>query len=107
MRHRKKITGTGERPRLNLFRSLKHISAQLINDADGKTLVSVSSSSPDLKDSLKGISKTEAAAAVGKQMGAKSKEMGITRVYFDIGPYKYHGRVKALAESFLESGVSF
>ncbi|MGQ9473296.1 MAG: 50S ribosomal protein L18 [Candidatus Caldatribacteriaceae bacterium] len=104
-RIRKKVKGTIDRPRLCVFRSLKHIYAQLIDDGEGRTLVSASSLSPEIK-ALKGT-KTEIAKAVGTLLGKKAQEKGIRTVVFDRGGYKYHGRVRALADGAREAGLLF
>ena len=104
-RLRKKLSGDAARPRLCVFRSLKHIYAQVIDDTAGNTLVAASS-----KETAKpgdGSSKTGAAAAVGKLVAERAKAAGITTVVFDRGGYKYHGRVKALAEASREEGIKF
>ena len=101
LRVRKKVQGTPERPRLVVFRSLKHIYAQLVDDTVGRTLATVSS----LKVSEG--KKSEKAAEVGKQVAAIAKDKGITRVVFDRGGYKYHGRVKAVADGAREGGLEF
>jgi large subunit ribosomal protein L18 len=101
LRVRKKVIGTAERPRLVVFRSIKHIYAQLVNDEQGRTLMTVS----DL--ALESGKKAERAAEVGKHLAARAKEAGITQVVFDRGGYKYHGRVKAVAESAREGGLEF
>jgi large subunit ribosomal protein L18 len=105
LRKRKKARGTAERPRLSVYRSARHIYVQLIDDAARHTLCSMSSQAKEVSNG--GKKKTEVAGAVGEKMGEKTKALGIERVRFDIGPYKYHGRVKALAEGFLKSGVAF
>lgn len=108
LRKRKKIFGTAARPRLNVFRSLGHIYTQLIDDGAQNTLFSLSSRSADIAPAIPPKTKKSAVAAiVGAKLGEKIKTLGIQRVYFDIGPYKYHGRVKALAEALLKSGVKF
>ncbi len=107
LRVRKKISGTAERPRLNVFRSLKHIYAQIIDDDRGITLVSASTLSPELRGQLKSGSNKEAAAAVGRLVAQKALERGIKKVVFDRGGYIYHGRVKALAEAAREAGLEF
>lgn len=100
-RTRAKISGTGERPRLSVFRSLKHISAQLINDVEGKTIVA----STDVKmGEKKGM---ELAALVGADLAKKAKAAGVTKVVFDRGSYLYHGRIKALADAAREGGLEF
>ena len=103
-RIRGKVTGTAERPRLAVFRSLKHIYAQVIDDASGRTIVSVSSK--DKETSAKG-SNAAAAKAVGAAIAKKAKEKGVTRVVFDRGGYLYHGNVKALADAARENGLEF
>ena len=101
LRVRKKIAGTADRPRLVVFRSDKHIYAQLVDDDAGRTLATVSS----LK--VGGGKKSDKAVAVGKQVAAVAKDRGITRVVFDRGGYKYHGRVKAVADGAREGGLEF
>ena len=103
-RIRNKVSGTTERPRLAVFKSLKHIYAQVIDDATGKTIVSVSSMDKD--SATKGANKA-AAKAVGALIAKKAKDKGITRVVFDRGGYLYHGNVKALADSARENGLEF
>jgi len=107
MRIRKKIRGNAERPRLNVFRSLKHIYAQIIDDQKGYTLVSSSTLDKELKEAIKGLNKTEAARMVGKRIASLAIEKGIKKVVFDRGGYLYHGRVKALAEGAREGGLEF
>jgi len=107
MRIRKKIRGNAERPRLNVFRSLKHIHAQIIDDQKGYTLVSSSTLDKELKEAIKGLNKTEAARMVGKRIASLAIEKGIKKVVFDRGGYLYHGRVKALAEGAREGGLEF
>jgi large subunit ribosomal protein L18 len=108
IRKRKKYHGTAERPRLSVSRSLKNIYTQLIDDAKRVTLLSVSSKTADVAAAIPPKTKKSAVATiVGTMLGEKTKSLGIKRVVFDIGPYKYHGRVKALAEGFLKSGVKF
>ena len=103
-RIRRKVTGTAERPRLAIFRSLKHIYAQVIDDASGRTIASASSR--DGEASAKG-SNSAAAKAVGALIARKAKDKGITRVVFDRGGYLYHGNVKALADAARENGLEF
>lgn len=107
LRVRKKVVGTPERPRLNVFRSLKHIYAQIIDDTRGITLASASSLSPELKDSLAIGSNREAAFAVGKLIAEKALKKGIKKVVFDRAGYLYHGRVKTLADAAREGGLEF
>jgi large subunit ribosomal protein L18 len=100
LRVRKKVVGTPERPRLVVFRSLKHIYAQLVDDASMRTLMTVSDAKLDGK-------KMEKSGEVGKQLAARAKEAGITQVVFDRAGYKYHGRVKAVADGAREGGLEF
>ena len=104
---RSRVKGTSERPRLNVFRSLKHIYAQAIEDTTGRTLVSVSSLSPELKGSLKYPGNVEAAKKVGELIAKKCLEKGVQKVVFDRSGYLYHGRVKALAEAARAAGLVF
>lgn len=107
-RHRRvraKVSGTAEKPRLNVFRSVKHIYVQLIDDDAGVTLLSASSVDPSLREQSGG--NIEGAKAVGALIAARAKEKGISRVVFDRGGYKYHGRVKSLAEAAREGGLEF
>jgi large subunit ribosomal protein L18 len=103
-RIRRKVTGTAERPRLAVFRSLKSIYAQVIDDASGKTIASASSLEKDA--GTKG-SNAAAAKAVGALIAKKAKDKGITRVVFDRGGYLYHGNIKALADAAREAGLEF
>lgn len=105
LRIRKDIIGTSEIPRLNVFRSNTNISAQIIDDEKGITLVSASSLDKDLK--LKSGSNTEAGKVVGESLAKKAVKQKITKVVFDRGGYLYHGRVKALAEAARENGLEF
>lgn len=104
---RQRIVGTAERPRLSVFRSLRHTYAQVIDDMEGRTLVSASTVSPEVKDEVKRGGNKEAARLVGKVVAQKAVEAGITEVAFDRGPYRYHGRVKEVAEGARESGLEF
>jgi large subunit ribosomal protein L18 len=106
MRIRKDIYGTKDVPRLSVFRSNKQIYVQLIDDAEGKTLLSVSSRDKEIAEKT-GINKTEQAKLVGKLAAEKSKSSGIQTVVFDRNGYLYHGRVKALAEAIREGGLKF
>ena len=103
-RIRRKVTGTAERPRLAVFRSLKHIYAQVIDDASGRTIVSASSR--DSESTAKGAN-SAAAKAVGALIAKKAKDKGVTRVVFDRGGYLYHGNIKALADAARENGLEF
>ncbi|PJF22881.1 MAG: 50S ribosomal protein L18 [Phototrophicales bacterium] len=106
-RVRGKIQGTAQRPRLNVFRSLSNITAQVIDDIAGKTLVSASTLEADIAKQIEGKNKVEAARVVGKIVAERAKTVGITSVVFDRGGYKYHGRVKALADGAREAGLDF
>jgi large subunit ribosomal protein L18 len=108
-RVRKHIAGTSDRPRLNVFRSLHHIYAQVIDDTQGKTLAAASSleANKTSPKEMKGKSRVEQAGVVGKLGAERALQAGITQVVFDRGGYKYHGRVKALAESSREAGLKF
>jgi len=104
---RSHVVGTSERPRLNVFRSLKHIYAQAVEDASGKTLVSASTMSPELKESFRYPGNVEAAKKVGELLAKKCLEKGIRKVVFDRSGYLYHGRIKALAEAARANGLIF
>ena len=106
VRHRLRASAGG-RPRLSVYRSSKHIYAQVINDAAGRTLASASSIDKELKGNLKTGADKDAATAVGKLMAERAKAAGVESVVFDRGPYNYHGRVKALADAAREAGLSF
>ena len=105
-RVRAHLVGTSDRPRLNVFRSLNHIYAQVIDDSKGATMVSACSLDATLRGSGH-KSKTEQAAVVGKLVAERALEVGVATVVFDRGGYKYHGRVKALAEAVREAGLKF
>ncbi|MEG2337668.1 MAG: 50S ribosomal protein L18 [Clostridium sp.] len=107
LRVRNKVSGTAQRPRLNVFRSEKHIYAQIINDVEGTTLVAASTVDKELKSTLKVGSNKEAAKVVGELVAKRAIEKGITEVVFDRGGYIYHGRVKELAEAAREAGLNF
>ncbi len=106
-RVRYKVTGTTERPRLNVSRSLQHIYAQLIDDTTGQTLTTASTLDKGLRAELKTGGDIAAAKAVGKLIAERGKEKGVDRVVFDRGGYKYHGRVQALADAAREGGLTF
>ena len=108
-RIRKKISGTAERPRLVVFRSLKNIEGQLVDDNSGKTLIGLSTLAKDLKDFSPEESnrRQEHAFAAGKLLAERARESGITTVVFDRGGYKYHGRVKSFADGAREGGLEF
>lgn len=101
---RKKIEGTSERPRLSVFRSSKHMYAQLVDDVSGRTLVSFSS---DKVEGLKSTSNCDAAKAVGVNIANAAKAKNITKIVFDRSGYLYHGRIKALADGAREAGLEF
>ncbi|MCP4420512.1 MAG: 50S ribosomal protein L18 [Chloroflexi bacterium] len=109
-RHRRirtKISGSAERPRLNVFRSLDHIYAQVIDDVAGKTITSASTIDKELRIDLAGKGKKEQASLVGKAVAERAKDAGVSTVLFDRGGYLYHGRVQALAEGAREGGLDF
>ncbi len=106
-RVRKKIRGTPDRPRLAVYKSLRHIYAQLIDDTTGRTLVAASTVGRDLRGDLEKTANRDAARAVGLAIGRKAVARDITRVVFDRGGYPYHGKVKALAEAAREAGLQF
>jgi len=106
-RVRKAIFGTPERPRLAVFRSSKHIYAQMINDQTGKTLVSASTVDPEIRTQLKYGGNKAAAVVVGRVVADRAKKAGIDRVCFDRRSYKYHGRVAALAQAVRDAGLKF
>lgn len=106
-RVRKNLAGTAERPRLNVFRSLTGIYAQVIDDQAGHTLVSASSVDKDLREKIKGMKKSEQAKLVGQTVADRAKSKGIEMVVFDRGGYRYVGRVKALADGAREGGLQF
>lgn len=107
-RIRSSVRGTAERPRLAIFRSNKFIYAQLIDDASGKTVAAASSNQKDLQGQLGGKGcNLDAAKLVGQTVAARAKDGGVTKVCFDRGGYRYHGRVKALADAAREAGLEF
>jgi len=106
-RLRMRVSGTPERPRLAVYRSLDHIYAQVIDDHSGKTLVSASSVDTESKKSVKGGGNVAAAKVIGKLVAERAKAAGVNKVVFDRGGYKYHGRVKALADAAREAGLQF
>ena len=106
-RVRKNLAGTASRPRLNVFRSLSGIYAQVIDDQAGHTLVSASTVDKDLREKVKGLKKSEQAKLVGKTVAERAKDKGIEAVVFDRGGYRYVGRVKALADGAREGGLQF
>jgi large subunit ribosomal protein L18 len=106
-RVRKHVSGTAERPRLAMYRSLHHISVQLVDDTVGRTLAAASTTEAELRASLQGGPTLSAATAVGKAIAARARDQGIESVIFDRGGYLYHGRVRALAEAAREGGLRF
>ena len=107
VRVRKKMTGTAERPRLAISRSNKNIGVQLIDDVTGRTLLAISSQSKDLRSQCGYGGNKQAATIVGKAVGEKAKSLGIEHVCFDRRGYRYHGRIKALADAAREAGLKF
>lgn len=107
VRVRKKVKGSTERPRLNVFRSSRHIHAQIIDDVTGRTLVAVSTITPEIKAGLEYSGNIEAAKKVGAAIALKALENDIKTVVFDRNGFLYHGRVKALADAARENGLSF
>ncbi len=110
LRQRKRISGTKERPRLSVFRSVTHIYAQVIDDMNGQTLVSASTVEPSLKGALEQAARggnVKGAAAIGKAIAERSIEKGITRVVFDRSGFLYHGRIRAVADAARKAGLEF
>jgi large subunit ribosomal protein L18 len=106
-RVREHVVGTSERPRLNVFRSLHHIYAQVIDDSQNHTLVSASTIDQGVESQVQGLNKTQQAHVVGKVLAERALEQGIGKVVFDRGGYQYHGRVKAVADGAREGGLEF
>lgn len=109
-RHRRiraKLAGTAERPRLNVFRSLEHIYAQVIDDQSGQTIVSASTVDKNLRADLAGKTKKEQATLVGKAVAERAQAAGVKQVVFDRGGYLYHGRIRALADGARDGGLEF
>lgn len=109
-RHRRirvKVKGTLERPRLNIYRSLEHIYAQVIDDVAGHTIASASTLDAEVKAATAGKTKSEQAKIVGQIVGTRAKSAGVSKVVFDRGGNRYHGRIKALADGARESGLDF
>jgi large subunit ribosomal protein L18 len=109
-RHRRvraTIVGSGDRPRLNVYRSLENIYVQVIDDSTGSTLVSASTIDAELRPQMAGKKKSEQAKLVGQTVAARAKAKGLSRVVFDRGGYRYHGRVKAVADGAREGGLEF
>ena len=106
-RIRRKVFGTPERPRLCVYRSLRHMHAHIIDDVAGQTLVSASTTEPVLRKELKSTGNKEAAAAVGRLIAQRALEKGIMQVVFDRGGFLYHGRIAAVADAAREAGLKF
>ena len=107
-RVRKKTRGSSAKPRLCVFRSFKHIYAQVIDDTNGTTMIAMSTETPAVRDRLEaGMNRIAQSKLVGQALGEKAKEQGISQIAFDRGGYMYHGRVKALADGVRESGLEF
>ncbi len=106
-RIRKKITGTPDAPRVSVFRSNKHIYAQIIDDLNGKTLAAASTISKDVAEKLQGLNKSQQAELVGKSLAETALNANIKSVVFDRGGYRYHGRIKSLAEGIRKGGLIF
>ena len=106
-RVRARLFGTAQIPRLSVFRSLKHVYAQIIDDVAGNTLVSASTLDADIREQIAGLSKTEQAKVVGKRLAEKAVSKGVTQVVFDRSGYLYHGRIRALADASREGGLEF
>lgn len=106
-RVRKRVSGTPERPRLGVFRSLRHIEAQVVDDTKGHTLVAASTVEPDIRGRVAGMNKVEQARIVGQVLAERAVAHGIRQVVFDRGGYLYHGRVKSLAEGARAAGLEF
>ncbi len=106
-RVRRKVAGTQERPRLCVRRSLRHVYAQVVDDMSGRTLAAASTQTAAVRDACKGAKKKAAAALVGKELARRAIEAGIRQVAFDRSGYKYHGRIRALADGAREGGLQF
>jgi large subunit ribosomal protein L18 len=106
-RVRRKITGTQERPRLSVFRSLRHIYVQVIDDVNGRTLVSASTLDTQARDDISQLDVHDQAKAVGRIVAERAKAQGIENVVFDRGGYPYHGRIQAVADGSREAGLVF
>jgi large subunit ribosomal protein L18 len=104
---RRRLVGTADRPRLSVFRSLKQIYAQVIDDASGRTLAAASTLDPEVRARVAGKKKAEAAAVVGEVLAQRARARGVAAVVFDRGGYLYHGRVRALADAARKAGLEF
>jgi large subunit ribosomal protein L18 len=107
IRVRKHVVGTTTRPRLNVFKSLTGIYAQIVDDSEGNTLISASTVDKELREKMKGMKKTEQAKAIGKAVAERAVSKGISSVVFDRGGFRYVGRIKALADGAREGGLQF
>lgn len=107
VRVRRKVSGTAERPRLAVYRSLEHIYAQVIDDTVGRTLVSASTVDREIRKAIAGKPKRDEAKIVGQYIAQRAKAAGVTQVVFDRGGHQYHGRIKALADGAREAGLDF
>ena len=107
LRVRKRVAGNSERPRLSVFRSNMHIYVQVIDDSVGRTLVAASTKDAELASSLQGKTKLDRSKAVGQLVAQRAKAAGIDKVVFDRGGFKYHGRIRALADAAREAGLDF
>ena len=107
IRVRGSVFGTAERPRLNVFRSSKHIYAQVIDDTQGRTVAAASTMDKELRDKLSDRNKTDEAREVGKLLAERARDKGVSKVVFDRGGWLYHGRVKSLADGAREQGLEF
>lgn len=107
LRVRGKVVGTKDRPRLTVYRSLKNLYCQLIDDSEGRTLANASTLSPGIKEKLPYGGNKKAAELVGQEIAGEAKKIGVSRVVFDRGSYKFHGRIKALAEAARKADLKF
>ena len=107
LRIKRRLAVIADRPRLSVFRSLKHIYAQIVDDAKGVTLAAASTLDPEVRDALKGKKKTEVSQLVGQLIARRALGKGVTKVVFDRAGYKYHGRIKALADAARQVGLKF
>jgi large subunit ribosomal protein L18 len=107
VRVRKHVVGSSARPRLNVFKSLTGIYAQIVDDSEGNTLISASTIDKELREQVKGMKKIEQAKAIGKAVAERAKSKGISSVVFDRGGFRYVGRIKALADGAREGGLQF
>ena len=107
LRVRRQVFGTPERPRRCVRRSLRHIYAQVVDDLSGRTVAAASSLTPAVRGACAGVRKSEAAAAVGRELARRAVDAGVRQVAFDRGGYRYHGRVRALADGAREGGLEF